>query len=116
MPESKHRGLEGRGPRGRSLRVAAQTKSPGQRGDGARQFEIHKPLVRGGLAPYRCHPIHGKAVANNPWVESIRLSCCRQGLVFSNTKVGQRQRALAEKFHEAGLLSAEGLKAVSTQP
>ncbi len=29
-----------------------------------------------------------------------------------NAIVGQRQRALAEKFHEAGLLSADGLKAV----
>ena len=29
-----------------------------------------------------------------------------------NAKIGQRQRALAEKFHEAGLLSVEGLKVV----
>lgn len=29
-----------------------------------------------------------------------------------NAKIGQRQRALAEKFYTAGLLSKEGLKAV----
>jgi hypothetical protein len=29
-----------------------------------------------------------------------------------NAKIGQRQRALAEKFYKAGLLSAEGLNAV----
>jgi hypothetical protein len=33
-----------------------------------------------------------------------------------NAKIGQRQRALADKFHEAGLLSAEGLKAVTNRP
>jgi len=44
--------------------------------------------------------------------QRTRRAAVDKGLVFSNAKVGQRQRALAEKFHEAGLLSAEGLKAV----
>ena len=33
-----------------------------------------------------------------------------------NAKIGQRQRALAQKFYEAGLLSKEGLKAVQDKP